>query len=189
MQNILSGGGSDASDGAPVRIKPEGQEIARKSMQGIMDKYLNQEENVGYQSARPQGRSVKAEALENAERNKGSMSDVMQGHPQGAPRGSTNNPRVVKSEAQEIAERNKGSIAGILGCCSSETRQQHGRQGGAEAQSNASRQQGSDMSAIMGGVSDMNVNGAARGPRVQSASARAAAERNRGTVGDLFKMQ
>ena len=178
MQKIMSGE-TTSNGNAQARVKPEAQAYAQKSIQGMMDKYLNQDGNKDYQSARPGGRSVKPEAEENMQKNRGVMSDCMGGY-KGMP-GDHSHLR-VKPEAQANADRNKGSVNQLLdnyGNLPGSARR-HPRVK-AEAEGYADRNAGT-MGDLMYSYGNMQMDNRPV-PRLQSAEARQAAEKNRGTLG------
>lgn len=169
--------------GPDARVKPEARDTAEKNLQGVMDKFLNQDLNADYHSARP-GPRVRPEASDTFEKNKGMMSDCMQGHPAPPPDRAANR---VKPEAQEYAVRNKGTAAKVI---SDPTGLPSSARPGArvkpEAAQYAERNKGTMGSLLTdyGGPTNEPV----RAPRLQTDVARELAERNRGTVGSLFNM-
>lgn len=185
MQSILMREPTANGDSqAQARVKPEAQAYAQKSIQGMMDKYLNQDVNQGYNSERPAGRSVKPEAQENAQKNKGVMDDCMGGYA-GAP-GDHSKSR-VKPEAQEYADRNKGSVNQLMdnyGNLPGSARR-HPRVK-AEAESYADRNAGT-MGDLMTNYGNMQVSEKPV-PRLKSEAARQAAEKNKGTLGSSMGM-
>ena len=118
------------------------------------------------------------------------MTDSMQGHPMGGVREYSG--KRVKAEGAGNVERNKGSMGSILGGGSptGDTNRYPAPRIKSEASANAGRHQGQGMSEVMGGVGHMTVsNGGSPAPRLQTSSARASAQKNQGTVGDLLRMQ
>jgi hypothetical protein len=179
MDSIMHGNGVNASPGGGRAVKPEAEDIAQKNRQGMMSKYLDQEANKDYQSARPAGRTVKQEAADNAARNQGVMTDVMGGYPQS---GSGNHDkRRIRPEGEAAALRNQGTL-GLLSHDNA-PEQMRGNRMTSEASNYKERNRGT-MGQIMGGVDQMAI-GDRPGPRLMSETARKAADRNRGTVGLL----
>ena len=187
MQKALEGKTQPADDAAPApRVKPEASGNAQKSVQGMMSKYLSQDANKGYQSTRPAGRVVKAEASANAERNRGVLSDhIAGGYAHAAPPPKRDAAR-VKPEAAAYADRNKGSINDVMhGSGATDARPASRTK--PEAEANKTRNAGHSFSQLMGGY---GTHGPDPQPaqRIGSASARAAADRNKGSIGSLLGM-
>ena len=184
MERILrqeERGGS--ARGPDARVKPEARDTAEKNLKGVMDKFLNQDLNADYHSARP-GPRVRPEASETFEKNKGVMADCLQGHPAPPPNRAANR---VKPEAQEFAVRNKGTAAKVIsdpGALPSSTRM--GGRVKPEAAEYAERNKGT-MASLLTDYSGPS-NEPVRAPRLKTDLARELAERNRGTVGSLFGM-
>ena len=94
----------------PIKNGNYAREVAKKNVQGIMMKYLKEDENRDYSSPRPNAR-VKFEAEDNFEKNKGNMNDFMTGYPD-VP--AKHNNRRVKPEGAENAARNKGTLDQLM---------------------------------------------------------------------------
>ena len=176
-------GEAKSDDVKPARIKPEASAIASKNVQGMMSKYLSQEGNQGYQSARPAGRVVKPEASANAHRNRGVLSEQISGGyaPSAPPK---RDAARVKPEAAAYANRNKGSINDVMHGMGATDSRPVGRTK-PEAEANRNRNAGQSLSQLMGGQGTPD---AQPRQRVASASARAAADRNQGSIGSLLGM-
>ena len=184
LQNAMQGKPDlDAAKPAP-RVKPEASGNAEKNVQGMMSKYLSQDANKGYNSSRAGGRIVKPEAACNAERNKGSLgNDLTGGYASGPP--PKRDAARIKPEAAGFAQRERGSMAGVMS----------GNGAGAqdrpmvnrtkpEAEVNKTRNAGAGFS-LFGGGNAYDERPKSRGG---SASARAAADRNKGSIGSLLGM-
>src|SRR6218665_213199 len=80
MQKLLrmEGGGGEAQS---KKLRPEVEEIVVKSVQGMMKRVMDQAANKDYQSPRPCARAIRPEAQGTFEKNKGVMSDCLQGYP------------------------------------------------------------------------------------------------------------
>lgn len=91
---------------AHPRVKPEASSYAERN-RGNMERWFDYSGNDGYESPRPVGRAVTSEGQNNAEMNKGCMSELMGGYANPVPE-RTVHPRAVKGEAAEIAEQSKG---------------------------------------------------------------------------------
>ena len=107
-------GNAETQAARPARVKPEASDNAQKNVQGMMSKYLSQDANKGYNSARAGGRTVKPEAAENAQRNKGSLSSDLAGGYASGPAPKREAAR-VKPEAAGFAQRDKGTMGMVMG--------------------------------------------------------------------------
>ena len=189
MEETLAGKGTAAAaaDVPAPRVKQEASGNAQKSTQGMMSKYLSQDANKGYQSARPAGRVVKAEASVNAERNRGVVGDQLTGgycNPNPPPK---RDAQRVKPEAAANAVRNKGSMGAVLG--GGGTGGDDGRMAARtkpEGEANRTRNAGHSFSQLIGGAGGSPADQPRT--RVVSASARASADRNQGSIGSLLGM-
>ena len=185
MEKILAQKERGSSARGPdARVKPEARDIAEKNLKGVMDKFLNQDLNAGYESSRP-GPRVRSEAMETFEKNKGNMGDCMNGHPGPAPNRSATR---VKPEAQEYANRGRGVTAKVI---SDPAALPESARPGArikpEAAEYAERNKGT-MASLLTDNCGGDCNEGRVAPRLKSDLAREMAERNRGTVGSLFNM-
>ena len=109
MNSVMNHVGKNGAVRAPSGKKVNGalaQEVAKKNVQGIMMKYLNEDENRDYSSPRP-GARIRSEAEDNYNKNKGNMNDCLSGYPESPTKHSN---RRVKPEAADNAQRNKGTL-------------------------------------------------------------------------------
>lgn len=82
MQRLLqmvAAGSEGPANGRKVR--PEAEEIFNKSVHGMMKTVFDHSSNKDYQSPRPCPRAIRPEAQSTFEKNKGVMSDCLQGYP------------------------------------------------------------------------------------------------------------
>ena len=91
-------------------IKPEAAEFAQRSVNGMMSKYLHQESNGDYHSARPLVR-IKPEGAANAAKNRGNMDEFMEGY---LDTPKKHGQRRIRPEAEEFASRNRGTTSKVI---------------------------------------------------------------------------
>jgi len=163
------------------RIKPEAEDYAKKSVEGMMQKFMNQSENTDYNSPRPVPR-ITLEGEEFATKNKGVMDDCMGGYLDSP---ASHNQRRIRPEAEDNANRNNRGTAGKImngGGPASERPQARVRP---EAQANANRNTTSALSHMMSNYGQLEISGRPA-PRVVSEEAQQNAQRYSGTAADVI---
>ena len=165
-----------------ARIKPEAEAFAKKSVAGLMTKYLDQDANKDYQSARPQPR-LKPEARDTHEKNKGVMGDCLEGY---LPSPKQHDHRRVKPEAEQNANRNRGTAGLVVSGEAPGSARKHPRTT-ADAERNAERNKGT-MGDLMKDCGQLGITG--QPIKHRSAEAEANAARWRGNeVGGIFNYE
>ena len=158
MNSVLNHDSRNGSAGNTRGKKVNGelaQEVAKRNVQGIMMKYLNDDENREYSSPRP-GQRVKNEAEGNYTKNLGNMNDCLSGYPD-SPTKKGN--RRVKPEAADNAQRNKGTLDLLMNNYGDlpEDRTPRGRRVKPEAAQYAERNKGT--LGMMGDFDNLTVHG------------------------------
>lgn len=174
---------SNGNDVSPPhhRIKPEAEDYAKKSVQGMMQKFMDQSANQNYQSPRP-GPRVRPEGEGFAEKNKGVMDNCMGGGYLDAP--LPHNQRRVRPEAEDIANRNKGTADRVMNGQVPPSARPVSRVR-PEAQANANRNNSSSLSQMMSSYGQLEISGRPA-PRVGSTEAQQNAQKYRGTAADVM---
>lgn len=171
---------SNLNGHANSHVKPEAAEYAKKSVQGMMSKYLDQDGNKDYHSARP-GPWIKSEAQGNADKNRGVMNDCMDGYLDSPKK---HDARRIKPEGEQYAKRDRGVLDHALIGDLPKSAGKHSRVKG-EAVKYAERNNGT--SNLIGSFGGLEVTGTPVKHRSKEAEVNAARWRG-GEINSIFNM-